>query len=132
MDPVIAVLEGAFYMDNKLKCDAVNCVHNFNHLCAAEEIQIQGAHTMGGRFTYCDTFHSRSLGNYVSSLTNTNFNGVLNQFFTDEQVMAPKVLCNAVNCIYNSSNECEADNLQIVSEISTTAEQTECQTFYPR
>lgn len=119
-------------MNNQLKCDAENCLYNRSHLCSAEEIEVQGGHTMGGRFTYCGTFSSKSLGNYVSSVGNMNYSGAIQQVISDDLVMDPKVLCNAVNCTYNSDKVCEADHVQIQNEVSSTAEQTECQTFFPR
>lgn len=86
---------------------------------------------MGGRFTYCGTFSSKSLGNFVSSMGNMNYSGAMQQVLSDDIVMDPKVLCNAVNCTYNSEKTCQADHVQIQNEVSSTAEQTECQTFYP-
>jgi hypothetical protein len=119
-------------MSIQLKCDAVNCLYNYGHLCSAEEIEVQGENTMGGRFTYCGTFSSKNLGNYVSSIGNMNYSGAMKQVVSDGQVMDPNVLCNAVNCVYNSEKHCQADHVEIQNEISSTAEQTECQTFYPR
>lgn len=119
-------------MEKKLKCNAVNCLYNYNSLCGADEIQVQGGHAMGGRFTYCGTFNTRSLGNYVSSIGNMNYDGAAQQMFNDHPMMEPNVLCNAVNCVYNADQQCTAVALQIQNEVSSTAEQTECQTFYPR
>ncbi len=116
---------------SNLKCEAENCLYNRNELCSAEAIEVQGGHTMGGRFTFCGTFSSKSLGNYVSSVGNMNYSGALQEVISDN-VMDPKVLCNAVNCVYNSEKVCEADFVQIQNPVSSTAEQTECQTFYPR
>ncbi|HVJ48798.1 DUF1540 domain-containing protein [Desulfitobacterium sp.] len=116
----------------KLKCKAVNCLHNYNTLCGADEIQVQGGQAMGGRATFCGTFNSRNLGNYVSSMGNMNYGGAAEQVFSDHPSMEPHVLCNAVNCAYNVEQKCDADAVQIQNEVSSTAEQTECQTFFPR
>lgn len=118
-------------MSVQLKCDAVNCLYNRSRLCSAETIQVQGGQTMGGEATYCGTFSSKSFGNFVSSLGNMNYSEAAKQIVSGEEVMDPKVLCNAVNCVYNSDKECHADSVQIQNEVSQTAEQTECQTFRP-
>lgn len=116
---------------NKLKCSAVNCLYNYDALCSAETIKVQGEQAMGSGATFCGTFSSKSIGNYVSSITNMNYGGAAKQLF-NTAAMEPHVLCDAVNCIYNANQLCNADNVQIQNEVSTTAEQTECQTFYPR
>lgn len=115
----------------KLKCKAVNCLYNYNTLCGADEIQVQGGHAMGGSLTFCGTFNTRNVGNYVSSIGNMNYDGAAKQIFSDHPAMEPKVLCNAVNCVYNADQICDADAVQIQNEVSSTAEQTECQTFKP-
>lgn len=119
-------------MSIQLKCNATNCLYNANHLCAAEEIEVQGDHAMGSRFTYCGTFSSKDAGNYLSSIGNMNYSSAAKQLVSEGEVMDPKVLCNAVNCTYNSEKVCNADFVEIQNEVSSTAEQTECQTFYPR
>nr|MDA8228210.1 DUF1540 domain-containing protein [Desulfitobacterium hafniense] len=102
-------------MDNKLKCDAVQCLHNMNHLCSAEKIDVKGGDTMGGRFTFCGTFHEKNVGNYVSELGNINLNGAVAQIFSRSQAMDPKVGCSAVNCIYNHDQICSAESLKIIN-----------------
>lgn len=116
---------------DKLKCNAVNCLYNYNTLCSADEIKVQGEGAMGSSSTSCGTFNSRSLGNFVSSIGNMNYAGAAKQMFSNTR-MEPHVLCDAVNCTYNTNQICDADAVQIQNEVSTTAEQTECQTFYPR
>ncbi|SHN87445.1 DUF1540 domain-containing protein [Desulfitobacterium chlororespirans] len=119
-------------MSIQLKCDAVNCVYNRSHLCSAEEIEVQGGETTGGDATFCGTFNSKSLGNFVSSLGNMNYSGTLKQAVSAEPIMDPKIRCNAVNCTYNDQRYCHADQVEIRNEVSHTAEETECQTFYPK
>ncbi|MGE4272652.1 MAG: DUF1540 domain-containing protein [Desulfitobacterium sp.] len=119
-------------MSIQLKCDAVNCVYNRGQLCSAEEIKVQGGQTTGGDDTFCGTFSSKSVGNFVSSMGNMNFSGSLKQMVSSEPVMDPKVHCNAVNCTYNSSEICHADHVAIRNESSHSAEETVCETFYPQ
>lgn len=116
---------------DKLKCNAVNCLYNYNTLCSADAIKVQGEAAMGSDSTFCGTFNSKSLGNYVSSIGNMNYGGAAKQMFSNT-TMEPQVLCDAVNCTYNTNQICNADAVQIQNAVSTTAEQTECQTFYPR
>lgn len=118
-------------MDNNLKCNATNCVHNMDELCSAREIEVQGGDTMGGKFTFCGTFTDRSIQNYAGAMTNVNISEGLKQLVSDDK-MDPVVTCNAQNCIYNNEHYCYAENVQITNEIAATETQTECQTFYPK
>ncbi|MHB1651296.1 MAG: DUF1540 domain-containing protein [Desulfitobacteriaceae bacterium] len=118
-------------MDNNLKCDASNCVHNMEHICSARQIQVQGGDTMGGRFTYCGTFAERNLQNYMGQMSNVNIGGGLKQLVSDQE-MDPIVACTANNCVYNGEQYCQADHVNIVNETASISVQTECQTFYPR
>lgn len=115
----------------KLKCNAVNCLYNYNTVCSADEIKVQGGSTTNGDTTFCGTFSTRDLGNYVSSITNMNYGGAAKQLFGNDQ-MEPHVLCDAVNCTYNSDKICNANGIEILNDVASIAEQTECQTFYPR
>jgi hypothetical protein len=124
--------ERSSVMSIQLQCNAVNCLYNRDRLCSAEEIQVQGDHAMGSRFTFCGTFSSKNLGNYISSIGNMNYSSAVKQLVSNDHVMDPQVLCNAENCVYNSDKVCHAEAVQIQNEVSSTAEQTECQTFYPR
>lgn len=116
----------------KLKCKAVSCLYNYNTSCGADEIKVQGEQATHGESTFCGTFNTRNVGNYVSSIGNMNYGGTAKQVLSDHSVMEPHVLCDAVNCVYNENQNCSADAVQIQNEVSSTAEQTECQTFFPR
>ncbi|NMA68118.1 MAG: DUF1540 domain-containing protein, partial [Desulfitobacterium sp.] len=76
-------------MSIQLKCDAVNCVYNRSHLCSAEKIEVQGGPTTSGDNTFCGTFASKSIGNFVSSLGNMNYSEALKQTISSEPVMDP-------------------------------------------
>lgn len=119
-------------MSIQLKCDAVNCVYNRSRLCSAEAIEVQGGETIGGDATFCGTFSSKTVGNFMSSLGNMNYSEALKQVVSADPVMDPTVHCNAVNCTYNSGRMCHADQVEIRNEVSSSAEETECQTFYPK
>jgi hypothetical protein len=119
-------------MDNKLKCDAKTCAHNFNELCDASVIHVNGGNTHSGDNTFCDTYAVRSVGNYAAGLNNVNVAGSFAQAFTNKLVMDPKVYCTAMNCVYNENQVCDAAMLKIVGPDSTIPEQTECNTFYPQ
>ena len=69
-------------MDNKLKCDAVSCVHNLSHLCGAAAIEVHGGDTQVGQDTFCSTYAHRSLVNYVTEATNMNIGGAIAQATT--------------------------------------------------
>ena len=113
-------------MNNNLKCDAVHCAYNTDRFCSANEIEVQGDDTMGGRFTYCGTFEERNEESGMKEMSNINLGELSNA------AMDPVVACTAVNCTYNHNQYCQANRVNIVSAVASTAEQTECETFYPR
>ena len=43
----------------KIGCNAVQCIHNENHLCQAESVAINGMNTQSGNNTECATFQAR-------------------------------------------------------------------------
>ena len=43
----------------KIGCNAVQCIHNENHLCQAESVAINGMNTQSGNHTECATFQAR-------------------------------------------------------------------------
>lgn len=113
-------------MNNNLECEAANCAYNTQHFCSANEIEVQGGDTMGGRFTYCGTFEERSAESGMKEVTQMNLGEL------PSEGMDPVVGCTAVNCVYNHDQTCQADRVNIASPLASTAEQTECETFYPR
>ena len=48
----------------KIGCNAVQCIHNENHLCQAESVAINGMNTQSGNHTECATFQA---DNYKST-----------------------------------------------------------------
>ena len=43
----------------KIGCNAVQCIHNENHLCQAESVAINGTNAQSGNHTECATFQAR-------------------------------------------------------------------------
>lgn len=111
-------------MEVELQCEAEKCVFNLKELCTAPEIHINGGDTVGGRFTYCDTF---SIDDHKASLKDLDKNTNYNTFTSN-----PEVGCSAHNCIYNEREQCNAPHVKIQSGIATVPIQTECETFFPR
>ncbi len=118
-------------MENKLKCNAGSCVYNYNQLCSANEIKVQGPNTHDGDNTFCGTYENRGAGSFVSSIGNTNFSGALSEVTGGENSMAPSVSCSAHHCTYNQEEKCQASAVQILGFNSDSAKGTECQTFHP-
>lgn len=113
-------------MEVELKCAAKKCVFNLKEYCTAPEIHVNGGDTMGGRFTYCDTFSERDYDD-EASLRHLDKNTNYHYFISDSEVE-----CSAYNCIYNEGEECHAPYVKILGAIATAPIQTECQTFFPR
>ncbi|KUO64697.1 MAG: hypothetical protein APF84_06150 [Gracilibacter sp. BRH_c7a] len=113
-------------MEVELKCEAEKCVFNLKELCVAPEIHVNGHDTMGGRFTYCNTF----------SVDVDDSEAVLKEFSKDTKdnyfITSPEIACSAQNCIYNEGEECHAPHVKILGGIATVPVQTECHTFFPR
>lgn len=111
-------------MEVELRCEAEKCIFNTREICTAPEIHVNGEDTMGGRFTYCNTFSVDDDGVEALKVPD-NLNS---EFFES----SPLVQCSAQNCIYNEGEECHAPHVKILSGVATAPVQTECETFFPR
>lgn len=67
----------------------------------------------------------------ISEFKNTNITKKISQMFADKQIMNPKISCEIVNCRFNHNKLCNAKKLNILGSYSSSADETECQTFDP-
>ena len=111
-------------MEVELRCEAEKCSFNTRKICTAPEIHVNGGDTMGGRFTYCNTF---SDGDDRTKSLKGSYNMEIGAFQT-----SPLVGCSAQNCIYNEGAECHAPHVKILGGVATAPVQTECETFFSR
>ena len=119
-------------MSGSLGCSAINCVHNLGGLCSANTIHVIGMRASTSSETHCETFAERSLRNALTHVANMNIPGEIRQLFNRDAVhMSPKILCEAVDCVYNEARICSAGSIQINGPHAQTTEHTNCETFMP-
>jgi hypothetical protein len=115
-------------LDNNLRCDALNCVHNMDQLCDAAKIEVKNSNNT----VFCETYTDKGFKNMVSEVGNMNVTGKLSDMFTSGGTMDPGVKCVVDKCAYNNSHECGANYLKISDMSSSTAGAAECETFKSR
>lgn len=97
-------------MNGSLTCNASNCVHNLGGLCSANRIEITGMSALTSASTQCMTFTEKGFINALINIANMNIPGEIKQLIRNDGVyMYPLVACNAVKCVYNKEQRCEAD-----------------------
>ncbi|SCN25944.1 hypothetical protein N3C_2595 [Clostridium sp. N3C] len=120
------------YMNGTLSCNAVNCVHNMGGLCSANKIQINGMSALTSTSTQCMTFAEKGFINALMNISNINIPGEIRQLVSKDGIhMYPEVACNAVKCVHNKDQRCEADRVIIAGAHAMDNEGTYCETFAP-
>lgn len=118
--------------NNVVRCNVERCAHNMNDMCNARFIHVVGKDANHPQETDCHTFELRTFRTSVTSMTNVNLSGAVDQIFTEDPVMNPDIKCSARKCIYNLDLRCIADAIEVNSYDSATIQQTECSTFRKR
>lgn len=117
-----------------LMCSAVNCIYNISGLCSARSIHI-GIKGISSKNedTLCENFLHRNLKNTFTSIINTNIIGEVKQVVDRDNInMSPQIVCDAKECIYNSSNMCSAKHVQIYGLECEDEKCTKCEVFARR
>lgn len=110
-----------------LNCGARSCGNNVDGMCQAGYININGDPTTNDSDnTYCANFIET---NEVAS--NMNYMGQLMQGFSSayRMRMNPEISCNINSCIYNTNNQCYANNIVIQGDLGNNAYGTRCDSF---
>ncbi len=101
----------------RLDCSVKNCYFNNEMKCAKDEIQVEGKEATTTDSTECSSFR-------MNNSTAKNSTGC--KLTPNEEL---KVACNAVNCVYNRNEVCNAGHIDIAGISADRSEQTECGTF---
>jgi len=107
-------------LNGQVSCAAENCAYNSKGNCSASNISVNGGNATSGHETFCKTF---TMNNSSPSFQNNV------SFSSDPNT---QIACSAQNCLYYDNQVCNAPNVSIMSSLSTSPIQTECQTFIPR
>lgn len=119
-------------MNGTLSFNATNCVHNVGGLCSANKIMVNGMSALTSSSTQCNTFAEKGFLNALTHITNMNIAGEIRQLVSNDGIhMYPEVGCNAVRCIYNKDQRCEADRVIITGPHARESDGTYCETFTP-
>lgn len=103
----------------KLGCSVTTCMHNEDLCCCKDMIQVEGKEAKNSDSTCCGSFDQRAGDAYKNASSHTPNTRL-------------EVACEAVNCVYNESKMCHAENIGIAGNGATIADQTECATFKMR
>lgn len=102
----------------KLGCTVTSCIHNADNCCCKQTIIVDGSSAKNAQDTCCGSFDENKDGMFK------------NVFKTPESRL--EVDCEAVLCVYNESNHCVADHIDIAGDGAKQPEHTECATFRER
>ena len=98
----------------EIKCTVTNCYFNKRLGCTAPSVSVEGKKALESRSTSCDTFIEQKPG--IRSSVN-------------EPLANSEIECKAVNCLYNESERCEANEIIINGKNAAYPEETCCSTF---
>lgn len=134
----------------EVKCNVNTCAYWVpGDLCRAGVIRVDdgvvGAVPAGGNGSRCATFvNGRGVGDFLTTLTNTNWPGLIQEPFRSGWQMSPRVACSVRNCLYwreaapeqrgevASPGGCGAGSIQVNGSGATLDAETDCATFIPR
>ncbi len=101
-------------------CTVTECSHNSDRCCCKSEILVDAnpkdACSCG--CTYCASFDHASHDSFKNSMETPD--------------PALKIGCNAIQCIYNEGNYCQAKSVAINGMNAESGNHTKCATFHAR
>lgn len=99
-----------------LECGVKNCSHNSDNKCNLDSIKIEGRGAETTEGTLCSSFVLKKEG-YKNSTCDCS------------PSIKSEIVCDAVNCTYNSSNMCTAKGIDVEGSNACVSGETECTTF---
>ena len=99
----------------ELKCNVHTCVHNKDHLCDLDAIEVAGSEAVASRDTSCASFEEKKGDSYTNS--------------TRQGTPLSKIKCHAVECKYNKQCDCHAGKISVGGNNACRTEETECASF---
>ena len=91
-----------------LQCSAVKCMYNKENLCSKGDIQVKGDHAATENETWCSSFVEKT--------------GMSNAHTCGCGCSSIQVGCSAHDCTYNRQEVCQADHVQMETDIYICAE----------
>ena len=98
-----------------LRCSATTCHYNQGESCSKGDIVVSGEQALYADETSCSSFVERS----ESSMTNSTGCGC-------DKI---NIQCKAHECVYNTSEKCEAAQVNIAGTGACVCQDTKCGTF---
>ena len=97
-----------------LGCNVTSCTHNNEQRCCLNSIEVKGNNACQCDETCCGSYFEEKSG-------------------SKNAAEAPKVNlsinCEATNCVYNHSQKCNAEHVDISGIRATASDETICATF---
>lgn len=98
----------------QINCTVTNCYFNNRQGCTAPSIEVDGKKAEKSRLTSCNTFIEQKPGIRSS---------------VSEPKSDTDIKCEAVKCIYNKSEHCNASDILVNGRNASVPEETCCSTF---
>lgn len=99
----------------KLDCNVVNCAYNEDSCCKRSNISVEGEDAHVSPETCCGSFALKGC-NCASNAA-------------DCVCKETEVACDAIECMYNRSKQCQANHIGICGRSASCCDQTECGSF---
>ena len=99
---------------SKISCTVTNCYYNNRLGCSASAVTVDGKSADESRRTCCDTFIEQKPGVRSS---------------VSEPRSDTEIKCEAVKCVFNKSETCQATNIVVNGKNAQATEETCCSTF---
>lgn len=99
----------------KLDCSVKSCMYNKMNSCCKGKIMVEGKDAQDTEETFCGSFAERTSDSFSNA--------------AEHPCKTTEVGCDAVKCIYNENNMCDADSIGIAGSDAHTSTQTECASF---
>lgn len=101
----------------KLRCSVQTCVHNLDHHCDRNTIEVRGASAACADETSCGSFAERN------GCDSCGCNS------TKKESALCDIDCKATQCTYNSGCKCRAGEICVEGSRACSCDETACTTF---
>ncbi len=99
-----------------LECGVKTCTHNADNKCCLDSIKIEGRNANTTDGTLCSSFKLRR-------------DGAMSNKIETVPSETSKILCEAVQCMYNEDCMCHAKGIDVCGKNACVSGETECATF---
>ena len=109
----------------KVKCDVLNCKHNYDYLCSKHHIDVDGIDSKNKLDTRCSSYEYLKEGMFKTEFAKLE----------NEPSVQTEVYCDVVKCVFERGQKCYADRIVIRNinsdnyKLNNSSTITHCETF---